>query len=132
MRRQRRLSFITLGLWLAAASNILADNPEFTTIDYPGAAATQAQGINARGDIVGFYTTAGVTHGFLLSEGNFTTTDFPGASATFPYGINDRGDTVGSYVIAGVTHGFLLSGGNFTTIDLHGATSTETLWETTA
>ena len=46
----------------------------------PGSAArqTSARGINARGDIVGFYVdTAGVQHGFVLEHGTFTTIDFP-------------------------------------------------------
>ena len=40
----------------------------FTTIDVPGAVATAAIGINAQGDIVGEYSDAGGTHGFLLSR----------------------------------------------------------------
>jgi hypothetical protein len=39
----------------------------FTTIDFPGATFNSAIEINSRGDIVGQYTIAGVTHGFLLS-----------------------------------------------------------------
>ena len=38
----------------------------FTPIDFPGAVLTNAQGVNAQGEIVGFYTdTAGRTHGFV-------------------------------------------------------------------
>jgi hypothetical protein len=59
---------------------------------------------------VGQYTSAGVTHGFLLSEGEFASIDFPGASLTITRGINSEGDIVGQYTSAGVTHGFLLSG----------------------
>lgn len=41
----------------------------FTTIDIPGAFASAASGINARGDIVGGYSAYGSRfHGFLLSE----------------------------------------------------------------
>ena len=36
----------------------------FTPIDFPGATATRAFGINARGDVVGTYVAGGVTHGF--------------------------------------------------------------------
>ena len=46
----------------------------------PGGVArqTSARGINARGDIVGFYSdAANVQHGFLLHDGTFTTIDFP-------------------------------------------------------
>ena len=91
------------GPWLSV------ERDEFTSIDFPGASFTTAQGINPRGDIVGIYTSAGVTHGYLLSGGEFTSIDFPGASSTFAIGINPRGDIVGYYESAGVTHGFLLS-----------------------
>ena len=37
----------------------------FTTIDVPGAAFTEAAGINPRGDIVGRYFAGGTFHGFL-------------------------------------------------------------------
>jgi uncharacterized membrane protein len=41
---------------------------EFIPINYPGSTESGAFGINARGDIVGYYVGAGgVTHGFLLS-----------------------------------------------------------------
>jgi len=41
---------------------------EFIPINYPGSAESGALGINARGEIVGYYVGAGgVTHGFLLS-----------------------------------------------------------------
>jgi len=66
----------------------------FTPIDFPGAVMTNAQGINAQGEIVGFYTdTAGRTHGFLQSGGNFRTIDYPGAQLTLARGIGPAGDT---------------------------------------
>ena len=34
---------------------------------YPGADHTRARGINDRGQIVGFYDAAGVTHGFIAT-----------------------------------------------------------------
>ena len=37
----------------------------FITIDYPGATATRAFGINSTGDVVGSYVSGGVTRGFL-------------------------------------------------------------------
>src|SRR5262249_51173987 len=110
---------------LPAGEHTVAEEPTFTLIDFPGADSTQAWGINPRGDIVGYYNSAGVTHGFLLSEGNFTTIDFPGAASTSPFAINPRGDIVGNYVSAGVTHSFLLSGGNFTSFDFPNAKSSE-------
>lgn len=79
----------------------------FTTIDVPGAAFTEAAGINPQGDIVGFYTAGTADHGFLLHEGTFTNIDVPGASLTQALGINPRGDIVGSYTAGGTSHGFL-------------------------
>lgn len=67
------------------------------------AAQTGGRGINARGDIVGFYvaTTGGRQRGFLLRKGQFTTVDFPvaGVRATFANGINARGEIVGQYTL---------------------------------
>src|SRR5215211_1443545 len=54
----------------------------FSSIDFPGATLTNAQGVNAGGEIVGFYNDAGTpsrTHGFLLSGGQYRTIEFPGA-----------------------------------------------------
>ena len=93
----------------------------FQTIDDPlGVFAETASGINARGQVVGWYADAKFNfHGFLLSGGRYTNIDVPGAPGTFAAGINDRGQIVGSYLDAhgfGV-HGFLLSGGQYTTLD---------------
>jgi probable HAF family extracellular repeat protein len=96
----------------------------FSTIDDPsGVFATVANGINARGQIVGTYADAsGAQHGFLRSDGHYTTLDDPNAGGanggTVANGINDRGQVVGSYVDGGgAQHGFLLSGGQYTTLD---------------
>ena len=44
-------------------------NGRFTSIDIPGASATEANGINPQGNVVGRYVTAdGVTHGYFLSH----------------------------------------------------------------
>ena len=89
----------------------------FSTIDFPGAILTNAQGINAGGEIVGSYNDAGTpsrTHGFVLSGGHFRSIDFPGARATVARGIGPGGDIVGSYQNANESggvpaHGFLLN-----------------------
>src|SRR6516225_9370260 len=61
----------------------------FTTLDDPLAAAsafagTLAYGINASGQVVGYYTntTGGGTHGFLYSGGTYTNFDDPDAGNT--------------------------------------------------
>ena len=93
------------------------DNDAFTTIDVPGASFTGAFGINPKGSVVGVYSNATGTHGFLLrrrehdddgDDDAFTTIDVPGASSTGAFGINPKGNVVGVYSSATGTHGFLL------------------------
>jgi probable HAF family extracellular repeat protein len=87
----------------------------FTTLDFPGASLTNAQGINAQGDVVGAYMdAAGLNHAFLWSGGRYRTIDVPNAHQSIARGINDSGDIVGSYQRQGETgglpsHGFLLT-----------------------
>ncbi len=74
----------------------------FTSFDFPGAAVTQAYGINARGDVVGTYQNsapANKNHGFLLKAGEFTTIDFPGGDTAYSLAtaIGPAGDIVGYY-----------------------------------
>jgi hypothetical protein len=58
---------LALSCALGATSNLLADGPTFTTLDFPACIGTQAGGINLRGDIVGLYVSADkLTHGLLL------------------------------------------------------------------
>lgn len=101
----------------------------YQPVDIPGASLTNAQGINARGDIVGFYSAGGVTHGFLLRDGVVTPIDYPGAAYTDARGINAAGDIVGAYRRPGEpavnAHGYLLTrDGDFRPIDVPGHTST--------
>ena len=70
----------------------------------PGAVARQTalRGINARGDVVGFYfDTADRQHGFVRQDGLDTTIDFPlaGVRATIANGINAQGEIVGQYLL---------------------------------
>jgi hypothetical protein len=128
-----RLYVLAVGFALSATSNILADGPTFTTIDFPGAVGTQAWGITLSGDIAGWYVSADTaTHGFLKSRGQFISIDFPGAAYTLVNGISPRGDIIGEYAAtltgSGPHHGFVLSkDGVFTTIDYPGATYTYAL-----
>ena len=102
----------------------------FSSIDFPGARATEALKINNRGQIVGIYSETGAVgfadrRGFLLDRGRFTRIDFPGAVNTVARGVNDRGQVVGGYLdAAGRFHGFLWDKGRFTTIDVPGAVGT--------
>ncbi len=67
------------------------------------AAQTGARGINAQGDVVGFYVAVagGQQHGFVLAGGRYTSLDFPvaGVRATAANGINARGEIVGQYTV---------------------------------
>jgi hypothetical protein len=69
----------------------------------PGQVATQtsARGINARGDIVGFYVAGGRQRGFLLKDGKYTSLEFPvpAVVSTIANGINPRGEIVGAYTV---------------------------------
>lgn len=84
---------------LLAPVGVKADGESYviSSFDFPGAAATQAFGINARGDIVGSYTLSGRTHGFLLKGGEFTGLDVPGSVSTWATSIGPAGDIAGYY-----------------------------------
>ncbi|GAC1656525.1 MAG: hypothetical protein NVS4B3_22350 [Gemmatimonadaceae bacterium] len=63
---------------------------------------TLAMGVNPRGDIVGSYVDgSGVSHGYVLRDGEFTAIDFPGAAGTEARGISPSGEIVGDYWFAG-------------------------------
>src|SRR6266513_1708904 len=113
------LALLVLGLPSVALAQTI------TTIDVPGSRNTAPQGINARGDIVGFSTdnTTNRAHGFLLSDGTFTEVNHPDFLQTAPRGINDRGDIVGQVANgpANSTRGFLLKKGTFTLVEFPGA-----------
>jgi hypothetical protein len=85
----------------------------FTTIACPGAAMTQAFGVNDSREVVGAYTTGSgntaVTHGFTWTAGTGCTTVNigGGATATTINGVNNEGDLVGFFTDAkGNTEGF--------------------------
>jgi probable HAF family extracellular repeat protein len=104
----------------SSTHGFLKDQKTFTVIDFPGAAVTNVNGINARGQIVGSYReeTDGPVHGFLLDRGTFTSIDVPDAVNTTALGINNRGQVVGSALGSAGTHGFLLSNGTLTVFDV--------------
>src|SRR5262249_39501983 len=64
-----------------------------------GPHSTSASGINNAGQIVGFFSDARGTHGFLRSSGGvFTTLDDPLATdGTEAFGINNAGQIVEKY-----------------------------------
>jgi hypothetical protein len=95
----------------------------YTPLAVPGALATYASGINGAGHVVGSYSDALGTHGFLMVGTAITTIDAPGAASTFATGINTSDQIVGHYYDWGFTpHGFVYSGGVFTPVDFPGVT----------
>ena len=113
------------------SQDALAKLGRVTPINVPGATATLALDINAQRFIVGRYTSAGRSHGFMRSpEGDITSIDFPGASLTVAAAINDPGDIVGQYALPSAPterHGFLLQDGVFSSFDPPGAVFTNAL-----
>ncbi|MEH1800462.1 MAG: hypothetical protein V7L13_15110 [Nostoc sp.] len=59
------------------ASSIPAAKLVFTTFDVPNAIATDAQGINDQGDIIGYFRDSTGDRGFLKQGSSFTTFDYP-------------------------------------------------------
>lgn len=102
----------------------------FVQIDYPGATATGAYGINSSHEVVGWYTdSTNKIHGYVLSRGKFTLIDYPGAKITNARGINEAGDVVGTYQVntslpGGDFHGFLWHKGVFKSIEYPGHLNT--------
>ena len=109
-------------------STVTPANLTFTTIDFPGAVATNVLGINSSGDMVGGYSGVNLPdHGFLYSGGIFTTIDYPTGWTTMTSGINDSGVIVGqsSSQNLSTTIAFRYDGTTFTRIQVPGADSTQ-------
>ena len=86
----------------------------FATFSFPGSTGTEFLGVTAHDYIVGSYTDALGTHGFLLisplwKRGTiWIPIDVPGATSTVVTSVNIHLQIVGYYVDAvGITHGFL-------------------------
>ena len=106
----------------------------FISFDVPGSTGTVPLDINASGDIVGAYASAGLQHGFMrTADGTFTTIDYPGAPFTMIAGINSEGAIAGWYAMDAAPgplterHGFLLRDGVFTPVDPPGSKFTNPL-----
>jgi probable HAF family extracellular repeat protein len=128
LARARGAGATTLMLLLLVALVSVAPSAAQTTLDYPGAVATVASGINDLGTIVGsYYNSDGSEHGFLYDGKTFTGFDYPEAAWTEPAGINQAGDVVGYYGYAtdNLMHGFLRTADKkFSTIDRLGRFNT--------
>jgi hypothetical protein len=96
--------------------SFLVTHGSLETFAYPGAASTEALGVNDYDEVVGVYTTgsgsSAQNFGFTWTkQGGFTTVDDPdGMGMTTVNGVNDHGDLVGFYVdSAGNTDGMLVT-----------------------
>ena len=143
MRMRSRLVRFSGILVIAGCAVLLESTPrassgpfQFTAVDVEGATLTVASGINAGGDIVGWYVAGGRLHGFVSSGGIVTPIDFPSIDPSNPVvatdarGIGPGGDIVGSYRLANEStmvpaHGYLLTrSGTFYRLDHHEHTNT--------
>jgi len=125
--KSHRLLFATLLLFAGATFARAAGAPAtLSTLDFPGARATVAYGINANGDVVGTYVDQnGTNHGFRLTAGQYMSIDPPGSLFTEARGINANGDIVGDYVAKdGNLHGFFLGPDGFKDISVSGHLNT--------
>jgi hypothetical protein len=106
--------------------------PVFTNINalLPANMNSQATGVNASGEVVGFYQygvsgTTPLFSAFTDIAGTIASFQFPGSVDTQALGVNNLGEIVGDYVDAGgVMHGFLDNAGMFTMLDPTGSTAT--------
>jgi hypothetical protein len=110
---------------VAAVASLAAARPAFagyafTTVDVPGASSTAILDINNSGQMVGLYTSAGVTSGFVDTNGVITTIAVPGATTTVAYAISNSGTVVGQYLTGGYYYGFIDNNGSFTTVNVPG------------
>jgi probable HAF family extracellular repeat protein len=79
----------------------------------PGdARAPVAQGFNARGDVVGYFSAGGTRRAFLLSNGTVSEPGTLGGNDSAATLINDAGLVAGDSKVAdGTPHGFVVAGG---------------------
>jgi uncharacterized membrane protein len=102
-----------------------------TTIDYPGASWSQANGVTDNGIVIGEFTDSeGKYHGYILEGGSFRQVDYPGSVDSIPFYMNARGDIAGEWETDPrvLGHGFVLSkDGEWTSFDAPGAAENATL-----
>lgn len=89
------------------------------------ATSVTVTGINARGQVVGFFTVGKITNAFLWSKRSFLVIKLGNRTNTQALGINNKGVVVGSFVDgAGVTRGFVWVPGLLRTVTFPKSTST--------
>ena len=98
----------------------LLSNGQYTTIDFPGAVATETLALDNKNNltIAGDYVDAsGVVHGFTLTAGVYKRFDVPNALGTAITGINDSKKIVGKYQSGANIRGFVGTLGTTTPLD---------------
>ena len=82
-------------------------------VDLPfPAVRVAARGINAKGDIAGWFIAdvGGAAQGFIIQNGVTTVLNHPDAAMTFVQGVNNKGELSGSWEdVGGNSHGFALA-----------------------
>ena len=81
-----------------------------TTFDVLGLHATRPTGINARGEVTGWYSDAnGMNHGFIRAPDGAIATFDAAPEGTIPLSINTRGEITGYCYRGGKIFGFVRS-----------------------
>ena len=97
----------------------------YSSIIFPGATATDANGISDSGRIVGTYVDVNsVVHGFVKSGETWTSLTILVLRGTWAYDVNNSGLIVGMYLDDGISgvrgsawHAFLTDGNTYTALD---------------
>lgn len=94
----------------------------YTTIAYPQANSTLANGLNDSDQIVGTYIDANnINHAFLYQNGSYSNLDPPNSDFAVANGINNAGVVVGGYAVPsqenGIERGFISQSGKLKSID---------------
>jgi len=87
---------------VTTSTGFVLNGGTFSLFDYPGATSTFARGINASGNVTGYYEDAGghlVGYLYQPATSAFTSISFPGSLVTFAQGINGSGVIVGSAIL---------------------------------
>lgn len=103
------------------------DGTHFTSFDVPGCRVPQIQGVDDKGDVVGYCLgQTGPGFEFTPALGALVPIGPSGAEQARPTGINNEGQIVGTYIAADTSfHGFVFTGGTYVPFDPQGSTFTE-------
>jgi hypothetical protein len=127
-----------VGLYIDAGGaehGFLFNNGQYSSIDFPGAVATEALAINNRGvpTVAGDYVdSSGIVHGFVSIAGQFFSVNASFAVNLSVTGINDGGQMTGMYDLGGPlglapTSGFTGNTGLLTPLNYPGSLPTSVL-----